>query len=57
MRGKSYAIAAGLLAGLLAASVVLAEDIWVKSESAEIRAGKGGFRAPGYSAEGREARQ
>ncbi|MCY2954384.1 MAG: SH3 domain-containing protein [Planctomycetota bacterium] len=40
-RRRTIALAAGLLAGTLAAGAVLAEDVWVKSESAEIRSGKG----------------
>jgi len=38
---RRIALVAGLLAGALSAGTVLAEDIWVKSETVEIRSGKG----------------
>lgn len=38
---RTIALAVGLLAGTLVTGAVLAEDIWVKSETAEIRSGKG----------------
>jgi len=41
IKRRTLTLAAGLLAGALAAGSAFAEDVWVKSESAEIRAGKG----------------
>ena len=38
---RGITLAAGLLCCVLAASAVLGEEIWVKSATAEIRAGKG----------------
>jgi hypothetical protein len=38
---RTIALAVGLLAGTLVTGAVLAEDVWVKSETAEIRSGKG----------------